>query len=201
MKMSGLDRILLLLTIVLAGYQIAIGVDEMTAIPILAYTIGFGVLVVSGLLMLILGFEALESPIVVIISTIIPLSLSAGLVWEFLAAYRSAYLGFCILGFLAVLLTRISPAKHPAPLAVLATVHGSAGMVIFGLPLFLAATGSVHPGFMLVGVGGALIGFGGLLLLFVRAGSTRMPIGRVYALLPGLLLAMVFAFVAGFALA
>ncbi len=55
MKISSLNRILLLATGLLAAYQVVIGIDGLGAIPVLAYTIAFGVLLVSGLLMIILG--------------------------------------------------------------------------------------------------------------------------------------------------
>ena len=109
MKMSSLDRILLLITGLLAAYQVAIGINGLGAVPITAYTIAFGVLLVAGLLLIILGFDVLESPIVVIISTIIPLSLSLGLVWEHLEAWQAPYMGFAILGFFAVIITRSFP--------------------------------------------------------------------------------------------
>ena len=47
MKMTGLDRVLLLITGLLAAYQIVVGVDQMSTLPIAAYTIGFGVLLVA----------------------------------------------------------------------------------------------------------------------------------------------------------
>ena len=72
MKMSVLDRLLLLVTGFLAAWQIAVGIDRLGTLPIVAYTVGFGVLLVAGLLLIILGFDALDSPIVVIISTVIP---------------------------------------------------------------------------------------------------------------------------------
>ena len=54
-----------------AGLAAAVGINGLGTVPITAYTIGFGVLLVAGLLMIILGFEVLDSPIVVIVSTII----------------------------------------------------------------------------------------------------------------------------------
>jgi hypothetical protein len=63
MKISPLDRILLLLTGLLTAYQVAIGINGLGAVPIAAYTIAFGVLLVAGLLLIILGFDVLESPI------------------------------------------------------------------------------------------------------------------------------------------
>jgi len=201
MKISPLDRILLLLTGLLAAYQVAVGINGLGAVPITAYTIGFGVLLVAGLLLIILGFEVLDSPIVVIVSTIIPLAISLGLVWEHLAAWRTPYLVFTLGGFLAIVLTRSLPLKGKLPTIVLAVIHGVAGMIIFLLPTILAAQGVTRPGFALVGLGGALIGLGGLLLSFLKAGKPILPRTTILRILPALLLLMTAAFVAGFALA
>lgn len=198
MKMTSIDRLLLMLTGVLAGYQVAVGINGLGTVPITAYTIGFGVLLVAGLLLIILGFDVLDSPIVVIVSTIIPLSLSLGLVWEHLASYRSLYLIFAIIGFAAVSLTRSIPIRNKLPTIVLAIVHGVAGMTIFLLPSILAADGTQHPSFALVGLGGALIGLGGLLLSFLKAGKPIVPRETILKILPGLLLLMTACFVAGF---
>jgi hypothetical protein len=164
----------------------------------IAYTVGFGVLLVASLLLIILGFDALDSPVVVILSTVIPLSLSLGLVWEHLAACRSLYLVFTILGFLVIVITRSIPMKNRLPVLVLAVVHGIAGMMIFLLPFLLVFTGRAAPGFVLVGMGGALIGVGGLLLSLLRAGRPLLSREIIYRVLPGLLLLMIIAFVAGF---
>ncbi len=197
MKMSAFDRILLLITCLLAAYQVAIGIEGLDTIPIIAYTIAFGVLLVAGLLLIILGFEVLESPIVVIISTIIPLSLSLGLVWQFLPAFRSAYLTFVILGFLAIVITRIIPTQNRLPTIVLALVHGVAGMTIFLLPILLVFQGVMEPGFALVGVGGALIGIGGLLLSFLKTGKPILSKELILRIIPGLLLLTTICFVVG----
>jgi hypothetical protein len=198
MKITVLDRILLLVTGLLAAWQISVGVDHLSTLPIIAYTVGFGVLLVAGLLLVILGFDILDSSIVVIISTIIPLSLSLGLVWEHLAAYRIPYLVFVILGFLAIIITRAIKIKSKLPVIVLASVHGIAGMIIFLLPILMAISGKAHPAFALVGVGGALIGLGGLLLSFLKAGRPLLSRAIIFKVLPGLLLLMTTAFVVGF---
>jgi hypothetical protein len=62
----------------------------------------------------------------------------------------------------------------------------------------MAAQGFARPGFSLVGVGGGLIGLGGLLLSFLRAGRPILSRVMILRLLPGLLLLMTAAFVAGF---
>jgi hypothetical protein len=198
MKMTPIDRVLLLLTSLLAGYQVAVGINGLGTVPIIAYTIGFGVLLVAALLMIILGMEVLDSPIVVIVSTIIPLSLSLGLIWEYAASYRILYLLFALIGFLAVSLTRSISIKNKLPTIILAVVHGIAGMTIFLLPSILSANGTMRPSFALVGLGGALMGLGGLLLSFLKAGRPVLSKETILRVLPALLLLMTVCFVAGF---
>ena len=198
-KISVLDRILLLITGLLAAYQIAFGVEGAPPLATISYTIAFGVLLVACLLMIIMGLEVLDSPWVVIVSTIIPLSLSLGLVSEYLPGWTTPYLIFVIGGFLAVGITQLAT---PGKLAtfVIAIVHSIAGMLIFLLPIILSLRGETPGGFALVGVGGALIGVGGLLLSFLKAGKPILSQKTILTILPGLLLLMTAAFVAGFAM-
>jgi hypothetical protein len=198
LKITILDRLLLIITGLLAAWQVAVGIDGMPALPMFAYTVGFGVLLVAALLLVILGFDALDSPVVVILSTVIPLSLSLGLVWEYLVPLRMIYLVFALLGFLAVVVTRSLPGKDRLPVIVLAVVHGIAGLAIFLLPLILAITARLAPGFALVGLGGALIGIGGLLLSFLKTGRPILPRETILELLPWLLFVTTAAFVLGF---
>jgi len=200
MKMSVLDRILLLLTSLLAAYQIVAGINDLSTQPIIAYTIAFGALLIATLLLNILGFDVLDSPAVVIVATIIPLSLSLGLVWEHVPAWQTSYLVFAILGFLAVVITRAFPMPGKLPTIVLALVHGVAGLLIFLLPIVMVLQGQAAPGFALVGLGGALIGVGGLLLSFLKAGKPVLSRERILKILPGLLLATTACFVIGFSL-
>lgn len=200
MKISPFARIFLLVTCLLAAYQVVVGINGLEDIPMIAYTIGFGVLLVAGLLMIILGMDVLDSPIVVMIATVIPLSLSLGLIWEHIGSMRILYLYFAIIGFLTIILTRTFPMPGTLPTFVLALVHGVAGMVLFLLPSILAANGTTNPGFALVGLGGALIGLGGLMLSFLKAGKPIVPHGTIIQILPVLLMLMTAVFVAGFAL-
>jgi hypothetical protein len=198
MKMSMVDRILLLATCLLAAYQIVVGINGLGTLTIIAYLIAFGVLLVAGLLLLILGLEVLDSPAVVIVSTIIPLSLATGLVWQHLSNLAIPYLVFALVGFLAVLVTRTLPLKNELPLLVLVFVHGIAGLIIFILPLILVITGLIRPGFLLISLGGALIGLGGMLLGLLKAGKPLLSRATIFRVLPLLLLLMTAAFVAGF---
>jgi hypothetical protein len=198
MKISAVDRTLLFATGFLAAYQIAIGIDKMDSVSIVAYTIAFGVLLVAGLLLIILGFEVLELPIVVIISTIIPLALSLGLVWQRLAFLRAPYLVFAVVSFLAVILTRSIPMRNKIPVVTVAITHGVSGMIIFLLPIIISIQGQAKPLFSLVGVGGASIGVCGLALSFLKTGKPILPKDTVMRLFPILLMLATALFVAGF---
>jgi hypothetical protein len=198
MKISPLNRILLFATVFLAAYQIAIGIDQMDSVSIIAYTIAFGVLLVAGLLLVILGLDVLELPIVVIVSTIIPLALSLGLVWQHLVSFRTAYLIFSIVSFIAVIVTRSGSRQNKMPVITTAITHGVSGVIIFLLPIVVAIHGTTKPLFSLVGIGGALIGIGGLLLSFLKTGHPILSKETILKILPGLLLLTTAFFVAGF---
>lgn len=201
MRISPLNRMLLLGTCLLAAYQVVAGINGLEDIPTIAYTVAFGVLVVASLLLIILGYEVLDSPVVVIVSTIIPLSLSLGLVWEHIVGLRQLYLAFTILGLLAIVITRSFRMPGRLPTIMLTLVHGIAGLIVFFLPSILAARGSTRVGFGLVGLGGALIGLVGLLLSFLKTGRPIVSREIILKILPGILLLMTISFVTGFALA
>ncbi len=192
-----MDRIFLLATGLLAAYQIARGLDGMSPVPTWAYTIGFGTLLVAGLLLIILGFEGLEIQAIVITSALIPLSISLGLISEHLPAYTLPYLVFCISGFLLIALTRFTASRQAATI-VLALIHGVAGLIITFLPVILFFQGAAPAGYILVGLGGGLIGLGGLLLAFLKAGKPILSHKTILSVLPGLLLLMTAAFIGGF---
>lgn len=199
-KISILDRILLLATGLLAAYQISMGITGLNPLSTWGYTIGFGVLLVASLLLTILGFESLESPAVVVISTVIPLGIALGLVAEHLRQYTSFFLIFVVLGFGAVGFTRYLTQGKTATF-VLAVTHGIAGLLITFIPVILSIQRKTAPGYLLVGLGGALIGVGGLLLAFLKAGKPLLNQETIYRLLPLILFLMVLSYVVGFSFA
>jgi len=198
-KISILDRLFLLVTVLLAAYQISFGLNNINILATWSYTAGFGVLLVAGLLLIILGFEGLESQIVVIVSTLIPLSISLGLIAEHLPKYSIPYLVFTIIGFAVIAITRYTSEDKTATI-ILAVTHGIAGSLITFLPIVLSIQGKVSPGYFLVGLGGALIGVGGLLLAFLKTGKPILSRQTILSVLPGLLLVMTALYLAGFSL-
>ncbi len=196
MKPSPLDRVLLLLTAILASYQVAIGIEGVGTFSILAYTIGFGILLIAILLILILGLEVLELPAVVIVSTLLPVSLAVGLVGQYLPTWRVPSLIGAGIGLLAVALTRRPRAPAWAAMVVVALVHGVSGLVLFSLPIVLVLSGYTKYAFLLVSLGSALIGLLGLLLTFLRRGRPKTDLFRY---LPTLFFLLTLCFTLGFA--
>lgn len=197
-RISILDRLFLLVTALLAAYQVVKGIEGLDSITIASYTVAFGVLLLAALLLMVFGLEILDSPVVVIVSTIIPLSLSLGLISQFVSEFTMVYLVFTIVGFVAVVITRFFISGKIA-VVVLAIVHGVAGLIIFILPIVLTIQGETEVGFLFVSLGGALIGLGGMLLGFLKTGMPILPRETILRVLPGLLLLMTASFVAGFA--
>lgn len=196
-KITIPDRLLLLGTVLLSAYQIIAGLDGLAPLSIWVYTTAFGILLVACLLLIIQGFEGLESQAVVITSTAIPLCTSLGLVSVHVRSFFIPYLVFCIAGFGIIGVTRFTLAGKAATL-ILATVHGVAGLLIIFLPISKVFAGAYHPGYLLVSLGGAIIGLTGLLLTFQRTGKPILSQETVYRLLPIILFLMSASFVGGF---
>ena len=195
-KMTFLNRIILLLTGHLAGYMIVAGIEGLNVWTTLYYTIAFGVLVLSCLLLMLFGFEILNNVMVVVVATLIPLSLSLGIISSYLPEYKFGYLIFAVLGLTLILFTRIRKSGKVATM-VLAVVHGLAGLVITFLPIILSLKSITSPWFSLLGFGGALIGLVGLLLAFLKTGKAILPQKLIYSIFPTLLLVVTALFVAG----
>ncbi len=200
--MSLLDRLLLLLTGLIAIYltwRFYTRYRQAKARYDIYYMMGFVVLLVSGLLLIFLGWDILASPYVLTVATLIPLGISMGLMHQFVPAYKKIYSWFGLVGLLAIAISSIGGMSFKA-LAV-PIFHGVAGLIIFGLPLYQSfVTKDTVPGFGMVGIGGALIGLGGIALAFLVSGSQFLffSAGFVSAILAPLLLLMTLAFTFGF---
>ena len=156
-------------------------------------------LIIASLLLIIYGFEILNSPLVVIVATIIPLGFSLGLVADHLPDLT---VGYCILvffGFLGIVFTRYFASQRVATI-VLAIVHGLSGLILVFLPLMLVIQGDENLSYLLISLGGAFIGLGGLSLAFLKSGKPVLPAEQVLALLPWLLLLMTLCISAGLGL-
>lgn len=160
------------------------------------YLIGFGVLLISGLLLIFLGLDILASPYVLTIASLIPLGISMGLAEEYFPKWKKIFKWFALIGFVAIAVSSIAGLDSLKKIAV-PLFHGIAGLVIFLGP-FMAK--KAPQGFYWVGIGELLIGLGGIALAFIASGSQLLFFSTVFVMtiLTPLLLLMTGAFTLGF---
>ena len=200
--MNWFDQITLLLTGLTALYLIWRFYGRYSkekALYDIYYMMGFAVLFVSGVLLIFLGWEALDSPYILTIATLIPLGISMGLMNQFMPKYKKAYSWFALLGLLAIAISSIGDMSWKSIAVPL--FHGVAGLIIFGLPLYVSFSKESAPkGFAWVGIGGLLIGIGGIALAFLTSGRQLLFFSQdvVLMILAPLLLLMTLAFTWGF---
>ena len=199
--MSILDRIILLLTGLTAIYalwQFYGAYQKTKALHYIYYMLGFAVLLVSGLLLIFLGWGILKSPYVLTVASLIPLGISLGIANQYYPGWKKAFAWFALVGLVAIAFTSISGSelkKFAVPI-----FHGVAGLIIFLGPIFAQRSGKAKAGFWWVGLGGVLIGLGGIALAFLSVGSQLLFFSEPFVLLilAPLLLAMSLAFAWGF---
>ncbi|MFH2103394.1 MAG: hypothetical protein ABIJ39_08605 [Chloroflexota bacterium] len=205
MNLFTLDNLFLLLTGLVAIYLLWLfwgRYSKGKAIFDIYYLMGFLVLLISGLLLIFLGYDILGmggttlSPFILPVASLIPLGISIGLVEQYFPQYKKAFKWFALVGFLAIAVTSIGGYGLGRKISV-PLFHGVAGLVIFLGP-FLAK--KAPKGFWWVGIGGLLIGLGGVALAFLSVESQLLFFSRafVFAILAPLLLLMTLAFTMGF---
>jgi hypothetical protein len=199
MVMTLLDQIILLLTGLIAIYLIwrFYGrYQKEKGLYDIYYMLGFAVLLVSGLLLIFLGWDILASPYVLTVASLIPLGISLGIANQYYQQWKKAYAWFALLGIFAIAISAIADLETLKKISV-PLFHGVAGLVIFLGPFFAK---DAAKGFWWVGIGGALIGIGGIALAFLTSGSQLLFFSQEFVLqiLAPLLLLMTLAFAWGF---
>lgn len=200
--MQWYDRIILLLTGLVAIYLLFRFYQHYRtkrSIADISYLVGFGVLLVAGLLLIAFTYDALENPLVVIVSYLIPAGISLGLVAQFYPQFGRWYLVWVVLGLLLIGVARLADLEQFGRI-VLPIFHSVAGLIIFLLPMVVVRQKRAPTGFLWVSVGGALIGVGGIALAFLKAGREFLFFSEevVFDILAPLLFLMVLAFAWGF---
>jgi hypothetical protein len=167
------------------------------------YILGFLVLLVSGVLLILLGYDILGTPFVLTVASLIPLGISMGIAEQYYPQWKKAFKWFATIGFLAIAVSSFAGIELMRKISV-PLFHGVAGLVIFLGPFFANKYGKgkkAAKGFWMVGVGGALIGIGGIALAFLTLGKPLLGIFTaelVFNILSPLLLLMTLAFTWGF---
>lgn len=196
-NISKSNKIILLLTGILAGYEIVSGIEGYPPHVIILLTISFGILLLTCLLLIFLGFGILEQPVVVVIASLLPLGISSAIIALKFSAVFLGYLLLSLAGFLIIILSRFLNNKLAAVLS-LSSVHAVAGLIIFISPLFLYQKDVVNTSFLMVSFGGAFIGLAGIFLLLLRANKSLFTGKQIYNLFPALLFFMTISFIIGF---
>jgi hypothetical protein len=172
--------------------------QENKSVSDIFYMISFVVLLVAGLLLIAFTYDALENPLVVLVSYLIPAGISLGLIAQFYPKYGMPYLILVIVGLALIGITRIL--ELDLGRIVLPIFHSIAGLTIFLLPMVVVRAGRAPTSFLGVSLGGALIGLGGIALAFLKADNQFLFFSEevVFAILAPLLLLMALAFTWGF---
>lgn len=163
----------------------------------LYYMISFGVLLVSGLLLIWLGYDILSNPLVVIIAAIIPIFLSLGLVTQFAPKYEKYYLLFAIIGLAIISITRYAGPELGRTIS-LATIHSIAALFVLLTPIYAIKKGKASSSFAFVTVGGLLISVGGISLAFLKVGVPILSADVIFTILAPVLFLMSLSYAYGF---
>lgn len=201
--MNLFDQIVLLATGLTAVYLIIQIVFDnkrlgKAAVHNTYYIVSFAVLLVSGLLLIWKGYGILPNPEVIVVTTLLPLGIATGLMFEFHPEKAKGYFIFAFVGFLAIVLTRFAGAPRGLQIFTLAFFHSIAGFTIVLVPYFATKSGPVPAGIIGVSIGGILIGIGGISLAFLKSGKPILSAEFIMTILAPLLLLMTLAYTYGF---
>ncbi len=197
MKKNILARIMYLLTGIVAGYQIIHGLDNYSDFTATLYTISFGLLLLASLLLLLMGFEIMENDYIAVIVSIIPISLALGIISDKLE-HAAVYSALIFISFIIAASLRFFAKGKVASLAI-GALHFISGTLVFLIPIFLFSTGKAGAQILFISLGGIIIGAGGMLLGFLKAGKSILEREKVVELFPIILFLTTTAFVIGLA--
>ena len=196
-KISILSRIIYLLTGIMASYEIINGMDNYSNLITTLYTISFGLLLLASLLLLVMGFEIMENDYIAIVASLIPITLSLGLVIDKLEHY-TMYAALIGSSFTIATVLRLFSKGKTSSLS-LGVIHFISGAVIFLLPIILYYLNKAEIHILLISLGGLLIGSGGMMLGFLKAGKELLSKEKIQTLFPIILFFTTIAFIFGLA--
>ena len=191
-----LNRIILLLVAILAGFQIVSGIEGLGTIPIAYYTFSHGIFLISAILMLIMGVDIIEHDVAALAASTLPLGFSMGLVGEFFLEYHLVYASMVSILYAGLVIQKLRK-KDKAALLFQILLHSFSGLVLFIMPLVLIVQGKVPISFIGVSVGTGLIAIGGMALAFLKSGKPLLSKEQIYLIFPLVLCMAVIAYSVG----
>ncbi len=168
--MKGLDKLVYLLTVFLSGYVIIFGIDNHSQSQYAAifYTVAFGVILLTSLLLMLGGNELFANDFLSIIATVIPISLSIGLTAENCKSPLAYGITVVFLFILAILIKYFSKGK--LSLLSLGVIHLISGSIIVFMPVFLIFFRNLPATYVLFSLGGVLLGLTGTVIALEKLG-------------------------------
>ncbi|MBC8452482.1 MAG: hypothetical protein H8D65_01335 [Spirochaetes bacterium] len=174
--MNIIDRIFLLLTGLVAIFTIYTLITGNQSKKTVIYPIiSLSVLTISGVLLIIFGWEILglmgdgiSNKLVAVVASLIPFAWAIGVVNHINKKLGKIYLPIMILGVLLITISRFSNSSEFARI-IYPVFHGLAGLTIVFLPLLTFKRAGLKLSYLLVSLGGLLISTGGMALSFIMA--------------------------------
>lgn len=191
-----INRILFLLTGHISGYQIISGMDFYSNLTTFYFTVSFGILLLACILLLLMGFEIMENSFVAVITSLIPLTFSLGMIENKIQEYHTPYLVFIIIGFLISIYFRFYGNGRFASLS-LGLIYGVSGIVILLLPVAFILQSEISTTYIFISIGSLLISFAGLQIVFIKNGKPIFNRKYFELLFPTVLFFSTLAFVIG----
>ncbi|MHA1616602.1 MAG: hypothetical protein ACTSX9_04785 [Candidatus Njordarchaeales archaeon] len=138
-------------------------------------------LIVAGALA-VMGLAALEQPYTPFIGALYPAFLAIGILYRLRDTWWKYYLGFVVV--MMILMAAGYSVVYPS-LSVGAEVllHTLSGLIIVFLPIIKVLTKEWSYEYLVITIGGIVIGIGGLALASIVAGAPILPLELVIALL------------------
>jgi hypothetical protein len=135
---------------------------------------GFLVLLVSGLLLIFLGYKILGTPFVLTLASLIPLGISMGIDEQYFTAWKKYFKWFATIGFLAIAVSAF------VQIDLLRKISCRFSTVLPGWSSSWAPSSPkrlrMAKDFWWGGISGALIGIGGIALAFLSTGKPLLGI-------------------------
>jgi len=191
--MSIFDKIVLLATGLIAIYMIYFFIKKRQSSEetcckcdcncVWYFITSFAVLLVAGLLLIVFGWDALSHPFMAVVAGLIPFGLAIGLVCKIYPGNENKLAIVLLIGLILITIYKFVVPEATWGKIVYPIFHAIAGLTIFFVPIFAVKDGKKNGPFVMISVGGTLIGLGGIALAFITAGKQLLFFSHDFVLL------------------
>jgi hypothetical protein len=164
------------------------------------WAVSFLVLFVSGVLIILNGFEVLQEPLVPVVAALIPAGLASGLFFAVGPEEKFGLLftAYALIGIVLLAIAKLEILFEDFSSMILMAVHIPSGLTIVLLPLLTALRKETEMTSIFFALGGFCISLGGVLLAIATVDETiLLSFDDIFAILPILLVIVGVLFVLG----